>query len=860
MVPRAAALEVYPVMAHVLSDIRYAWRGLRKAPVFTGVAILSMALGIGANTAIFTLVDQVLLRLLPVENPRQLVLVTGEGFQYGNGWGDGNELSYPRFVDLRDNNSVFSAMFCRFSYVLHVGHRGQTERIAGELVSGGYFSGLGVNARFGRLIGPQDETAAGADRVAVISHAYWQSRFASDPAIVGKTIVVANEPMTVIGVAQEGFDGVNLGRASQLFVPITMAGLLTPLGDKKDIGKVLQNRRQRWLNVFGRLRDGITPEQAQASLQPFYASRLQMEVQEAAFARASVSDKERFVKGTVAVQPAGFGKSSLRRQLTRPLWILMAIVGMVLLIACANVANLLFARATARQREIVVRLALGATRRRIVQQLLIESLLLAIAGGAVGLTLAALGTSLLLDFFRTPNTTLTVSASPDLRILGFTLAISIATGLLFGLIPALRSTQPELAPTLKNEAGSVLGGAQAGVRKALVVSQVALSLLLLIGAGLFVRSLHNLMTVNTGIEVSRLIEFYIEPSVIGYEDERGAAFAKAILARVRGVPGVMAAGLGSNALFEGGSWNSTYTLEGYTPKGNERVVAHNNTVSPGYFATLGMRLVAGRDFGERDEQPQKIEDMAPWRTAITNQAFVRKYMNGNPASALGRHFGFGRDPGTPTPIEIVGVVSDAKYRSMRGEVEPQMFFPRVTAGGANAIVYVRTAQDPNPMFQTLRRVLRELEPKLPISGMQTFEDRLERSLTNERLVANLSIVFGVLATLLAMIGLYGVMAYSVTRRTREIGIRMALGALSSNVARMILREVAILVAIGIVIALPAAWASSRYIASQLYEVTPTDPATIVIAIAGLVIVAAAAGLIPALRAARVNPITALRHE
>jgi FtsX-like permease family len=273
-----------------------------------------------------------------------------------------------------------------------------------------------------------------------------------------------------------------------------------------------------------------------------------------------------------------------------------------------------------------------------------------------------------------------------------------------------------------------------------------------------------------------------------------------------------------------------------------------------------MRLVAGRDFGEGDEQPQTITDLAPWRTAITNQAFVRKYMNGNPASALGRRFGFGRDPGTPTPIEIVGVVSDTKYRSMRGEVEPQMFFPRITTGGANAIVYVRTAQDPNAMFQTLRRVLRELEPSLPISGMQTFEDRLERSLTNERLVANLSIAFGVLATLLAMIGLYGVMAYSVTRRTREIGIRMALGALSSNVARMILREVAILVAIGIVIALPAAGAASRYVASQLYDVTPTDPATIAIAIAGLVTVAAAAGLIPALRAARVNPITALRHE
>jgi predicted permease len=848
------------MMAQALSDIRYACRGLRKTPVFTAVAILSIALGIGANTAIFTIVDQLLLRLLPVKDPRQLVLVTGEGFQYGNGWGEGNELSYPRFADLRDNNQVFSAMFCRFGYGFHVGVGGQTEGVAGELVSGGYFSGLGVDARLGRVIGPQDETAAGADRVAVITHAYWKSRFAGDPAIVGRTILVSGEPMTVIGVAQEGFDGVNLGRAAQVFVPITMAGLITPLGDKKDIGNVLRNRRQRWLNVFGRLREGVTPRQAQASVQPFYASRLQMEVQEAAFARAAPGDKERFVKGTVAVQPAGFGKSSMRRQLTTPLWILMAIVCMVLLIACANVANLLFARATTRQREIVVRLALGATRLRIVQQLLVESLLLAVAGGALGLMLATWGSSLLIEFFRTPNSTLTVSASPDLRILCFTLAVAIATGLLFGLVPALRSTQPQLAPTLKSEAGSIVGGAQAGIRKALVVSQVALSLLLLIAAGLFVRSLHNLMTVNPGIEVSHLIEFSIEPGVIGYDEERGAALGKTILARLRAVPGVTGAALGSSALFQGGSWNSTFTLEGHRPNGTERVVAHNNSVSPGYFETLGMRLVAGRGFDERDERPLKIEDLAPWRTAIANEAFVRKYIDGNPASALGRHFGFGRDPGTPTPIEIVGVVSDAKYRSMRGEVEPQMFFPRVTTAGADAIVYVRTAQDPGAMFGTLRRVLREVEPSLPISGMQAFEDRIDRSLTNERLIASLSIVFGVLATLLAMIGLYGVTAYGVTRRTREIGIRMALGALSSNIARMVLREVAILVAIGIIIALPVAWAASRYIASQLYDVTPTDATTIVLAIVGLVTVAAAAGLIPALRAARVNPIKALRHE
>ncbi len=841
------------MMTPVLSDLRYAWRSLRKTPVVTAVAVLSIALGIGANTAVFTLVDQVLLRLLPVRQPEQLVVVTAQGTQYGNGWGDGNELSYPRYADLRDHNQVFTGMLCRFGYAFHVTFGGATERVQGELVSGTYFPVLGVGPHLGRTFSPGEDKIPNGHPLAMLSHAYWKSRFASDPTIVGKTLVVSSLPMTIVGVAQEGFDGINKGKAAQIFVPIMMAGRLTPLTEG------ITDRRLRWLNVFARLPPGVTPEQAAAALQPFYASQLQMEVQEAAFAKASATDKGNFLKGTVAVTPAGHGRSDLRRQLTRPLTVLMTIVACVLLIACANVANLLLARASARQREMAIRLALGATRRRILQQLLIESVLLAMAGGIAGLAIATWGADLLLEFYRNPDIPLTVSPGPDVRVLGFTLLISLATGLLFGLMPALQSARPALAPTLKNEAGGVVGGSSMRLRKALVILQVALSLLLLIGAGLFIRSLHNLMTVDSGYDTAHLISFGIAPKMNGYEGERSRQFAKALLEQVQRTPGVTGAGFSGIGLLEGGSWNSGMTIEGHTAKPGERVLTHNNPISPGYFNVMGMKIVAGRDFDARDEKLGPVAPDASPAVVIVNRTFVNRYLGNR--YPLGIRIGFGRDPGTPTPIEIVGVVSDAKYRSLRGETEPQAFFAFLAGPeAAGFTMYVRTLQPPEEMFPTLRRVVQQLDPNLPLFAMQTFETRVERSVSNERLVASLSSVFGVLATLLAMIGLYGVMAYTVAQRTREIGIRMALGAVSRDVAAMILRDVAVLVGVGLAIGLPAAWGLGRYVGNQLFEITPTDPVTMAAAVVALVIVGALAGLIPARRAARINPILALRYD
>ena len=730
-----------PMIDTTLQDLRYAGRTLRKAPVFTAVAVLSIALGIGANTAIFTVLDQVILRLLPVKDARQLVLVSAAGEQYGDGRGDGSELSYPRFLDLRDHNDVFSGMCARADTQLQVSAGGRTERITAEQVSGTYFPTLGVEPRLGRLFGPDEDQLSGGHAVAVLSHAYWKARFAADPDILGKAIIVNTHPMTIVGVAQEGFDGVNLGNAAQIFVPLTMT-------DLSPTASALTDRRLRWLSVFARLRPGVTPARAQAGLQPFYASQLQMEVGEPGFAKASAQTRAAFLQGTVNVSPAGFGKSRLRNDLRRPLWTLMLIVACVLLISCANVANLLLARASVRQREMALRLALGATRFRIMRQLLIESLVLAVAGGLAGLAIAVWGSGALLQLFRDPSNVLTVSASPDLRILSFNLALSLVTGLLFGVMPARQATHPALAPTLKNEAGSVIGGGQGRLRKMLVAAQVALSLLLLIGAGLFIRSLHNLLTTDAGINTARLITFNVAPGLNGYQDERASQFRDTLLERIRATPGVAAAAVGSYPLLAGGSWNNSMTVEGFTTGTGRAPFAMENAVTPGYFATMGMQILAGRDFEPRDEQPALRARAWVFTVAIANQTFARRYLQGG---ALGRHIGFGSDPGAPTPYEIIGVVSDAKYTSLREETQPQFFFPFL--GGAIADRLRPHRQRAGDDVRDAARAYQQIDPACRSMRWKPSRRGSIESLVTERLVGGLSTIFGLLATLLAMIGL-----------------------------------------------------------------------------------------------------------
>ncbi|MGA3185487.1 MAG: ABC transporter permease [Bryobacteraceae bacterium] len=850
-------------MSNLWGDLRYAFRSLRKAPVFTAVAVLSLALGIGANTAIFTLLDQILLRLLPVKNPKELTLLTMRGRHYGSNWG-GNSISYPMYRDFQDRNQVFSVMFCRFSREISLNFDGHTELAHAALVSGTYFPGLGVGAALGRVLNENDDRIPSGHPVAVLSYDYWKTRFAADPQVVGKNIIVNSHNLTVVGVAQPGFDDVILGNAARVFIPIMMQPDLMP--DNKEF---LKDRRTRWVNAFGRLKPGVTQAQAKAGLQPIMHAMLEQEVQEPAFSRASEFTRQEFLKNIIDVLPGSQGPSNVREQLTAPLWVLMAITGTVLLIACANLANLLLARATGRYKEMAIRLAMGAGRGRIISQLLTESLLLAFLGGVAGLIFAFWADQLLMAaYLHSDSQSLKITTTPDLRILLFTIAVTLFTGLLFGLAPALQATKPDVAPTLKDQAGAVVGGGNSALRKALVAAQVTLSLLLLIGAGLFVKSLNNLRTLGPGFPAERLIGFEVDPALNGYTAERTKLFYRGLTESLATIPGVQSVGLASLRILEGDEWDSSMTVEGYTPpRPGDHPEPYMNEVSPNYFATMGIPIVAGRDFTEKDTQrilhaparpPRNLDFYTP-STIIVNETFAKKFFAGR--SPLGHHVGFGIDPGTKVDMEIIGVVKDIKYTSLRDEIPEQAFEPYLAEDRVGGMtIYLRTTLDPNQVFSAIRAKVRDVDPGLPIYAMRTTEEQISNSLSSERLIASLSAVFGFLATLLATIGLYGVMAYAVARRTREIGIRMALGAAQSNVVWMVMKEVLLLVGLGVGIGVPAALALTGLVRSQLFGIAPNDPWTLTIAAVGLAVVACAAGYIPAIRASRIDPILALRYE
>ena len=847
-------------MRSIGRDVQFALRAFRKSPVFTAVALLSLALGIGANTAIFSLLDQVLLRLMPVKNAQELVLLNMKGFHYGDNWGL-NALSYPMYRDFKANNSVFSGMFCRFPGQFSLGFNGTTERVSGELVSGTYFPVLGVGAAIGRTFTPDDDRVPDGHPVAMLSYAYWQSRFAGDQSIIGKTVAVNGHNFTVIGVAQRGFDGVEMDRTSQVFVPVMMRPELIPLlNEELDFN----NRRTRWVNVFGRLKPGVSRQQAQASLQPYFHGMLEMEVKETAFNKASAEVRARFLQNVIEALPGGQGRSYIREKLSTPLWVLMALTGGVLLIACANVASLLIARAASRQKEIAIRLAIGAGRFRIIRQLLVESLLLSVAGGVLGLLLAISTDRALLAFLPPDTITLQLSTVPDWRILLFATAASVFTGLIFGLVPALQSTKPDVAPVLKDTVGGIVGGgAHVRVRKALVAAQVMLSLLLLIGAGLFIRSLRNLRDMGPGFITGKLVAFQLDPSLNGYSSDRAKLFYRQLTAELNAMPGVRSVGLARVRILENDDWDSWLTIEGYHTKASEVPVAFMNSIGPGYFATLGVQVLAGRDFTEKDTLAQqhgdKPDDLEP-RSVIVNEKFAKRYF-GSAGSAIGRHAGFGIDPGTKTDMEIIGVVKDIKYTNLRDEVQAQMFEPYLADNFVSGMtVYVRTAMDADQLISTVRSKVRGLDANLPLYAIRSMDDQIANSLLIERLIASLSAVFGFLATLLAVIGLYGVMAYTVARRTREIGIRMALGAFQGDVVWMVMREVLALVGVGLAAGLAGAFVLAKLIQTQLYGVTGHDPVTVALAALGLAAVACVAGYIPAMRASRIDAMRALRYE
>jgi predicted permease len=835
-----------PFVGNVLMDYVYVLRQLRRSPVFAIAAVLTLAIGIGANTAIFSLVDQLILRLLPVQDPQRLVALVGMGEFYGDSQGT-NPISYPMYQELRDHSQVFSLMMCRRPQKFTLSTSSESQIVSGELVSGNYFPLLGIQPAVGRLFAADDTLHTGTNPFVVISYAYWRNHFSGNRDIIGRTIRLNNYPFEVIGIAQSGFKGLEPGLATSIFVPITMLPVVFP---DYDPAFRFFDPRLRWMNVYARLRPDITIAQAKAGMQPLFHQLLAMEVREPGFAHASVYQREKFLNMWLDVIPGGQGNSVLRQQYEEPLRVLMGVTGLVLLIACANMAGLLLARAAARQKEIAVRLAIGSSRMRIAQQLITESLVLAIAGGAAGIGIALAVVKGLLAFLPS-GTDYVLSSGPDLRMLAFSMSLALLTGIAFGLVPAVRATRPDVAKALKDQSAAVAGGSgQYRFRKALIAAQVALSLILLTSASLFIRSLQNLRSLNPGFQAQNVMQFGVDLQAIGYDLKHARAFFQALEERLASVPGVESAGTADVPLLSGNSWIAPMiVIARYRPKPGEDMTGYVNAVSPGYFSALGIHLLAGRVFRDSDTATSQP-------VALVNESFVKRFFHNE--LALGHFIGKGNDPSTLADIQIIGVVRDADYSNLR-DAAPRQIYLCAAQHFPGGTVYVRTKQDPHSTFGSIRKLVHEMEPRVALQGMKTLEQQVDESLVTERLVASLSSGFGLIATALAVIGLYGVLAYMVTQRAREMAIRIALGAMVGRIIWLIVREVVLVVAIGITAALPFLFVLNRFVRSQLYGIQPNDVSSIVYAAVVLIGVALSAAYIPARRAASYDPMQTLRY-
>ncbi|HEY2460747.1 MAG TPA: ABC transporter permease [Candidatus Acidoferrum sp.] len=832
-----------PFLETLAQDLRYAFRMLMKSPGFAAVTILTLALGIGANTAIFSMVNSVLLNNLPVRHPEELVLVKHTDARSTEPVED---FSYPMYRELRDKNTVFSALLTRARVDFNATYSGQSERAIGELVSGNYFEGLGVQPWLGRLITSDDDRTPGASSIAVLSYGYWQRRFGGDRSIVGKTILLDGKPIQIIGVTPPKFYGTDLARNPDIRVPMMMVPVFRPVPANR-----LQNPRHSWLVLMARRKPDVTLAQAQASLNILYHQTLNDELEQFG-SRITARNREKYLANAIHLDSGNQGFAQLRHSMERPLLLLFGVTCVVLLVACANLANLLLARSAKRRQEIAVRLAIGAGRRRLVRQWLTESLLLSTLGGLAGIMVAVWAKSALVNYL--PAEFRENLQSPlDARVLGFLLLASIVTGLLFGLAPALQISRASVSSTLRSETPSATSGEQlVSLRSALIFTQVALSLPLLIGAALFLHSLQNLRGIDTGFVKQNVFLANLNPSLNGYPQERIKTLYDDLLSRVRALPGVQAASLTTSSVVSG-SWDrETVRVQGYVPRTDEDMSPNAGVISPSYFATLGIPLVAGRDFTAQDTAARP-------KVAIVNETFAR-YFFGN-TDPLGKKIGLNDSPQAPLDIEIVGVVKDAKY--VRLQEKPLRYF--YTAMAQEPILFdmtlqVRTTGDSRNIADMVRAQVRDLDPNLPLYATTTLEIQIDDSLTEQRLVTWLTSLFGLLATLLAAIGLSGVVAFSVARRTREIGIRVALGAQKRDVLRLVIGRMAMLVSSGMLVGLIAAYAATRLLGSMLYEVGSADPAAFAGASCLLAAVAAVAAYLPAQRATRVDPLVALRYE
>ena len=834
-------------MQTLWQDLRYGARMLLKQPGFTLIAVLTLALGIGANTAIFSLLDQVMLRRLPVERPDELVVLRSPGPMRGHVSTDSDNatsFSYPMYKNLREKNAAFAGLLARYAIPLSVSFGGQTERADGELVSGNYFETLGVRPAIGRVFSLEDDRTPGAHQVAVLSFGYWTRRFAQNPSVLNQTLLINGHQLTVVGVARAGFSGVQVGQSPDVFIPLTMQEQMTPNW------KGLEDWNNYWLAIIGRLKPGFTREQAEAAVLPTYQALLAEQLP--TIRNPAQEWRDRFLAKRIQLLAGAGGRQVIQRDIGTPMWALFGMVLLVLLIACTNVANLLLVRGLGRQREMAIRLALGASRWRLMRQLLVESLLLAFLGGALGLLAASWVSEALIRAMNTGSGAEGLSSGLDLRVLGFGFALSIVTGIVCGLLPARRVTRGDTTTAIKDQSAATSASlSQTRLRKGLVMAQVALTMLLLVGAGLMTRTLWNLRHVELGMKTDRMITFSLAPDLNGYKPEQVVAFSDQLREAVAAIPGVSGVAVATVPILTNSDESSNITPEGAAQLPNTDFQVLKNWIGPGTFAALGVPLLAGREFTRADTS-------ASQKVAIINETAARQFFPNR--SAVGARFAFGAGD-VKLDIEIVGVVKDNKHSTVREQTRPFVYMPYTQDKNLGRMTfYVRTNQEPAVAAALLRHEVKRLDANLPVFDLKTMEALIGESLFGERLMAFLSICFGALAALLAALGLYGVLAYWVAQRTHEIGIRVALGAGPGNIRGLVLGQGIRLTLVGVAVGVVGALALARLMKSLLFGVGAADPITFVAVALLLMLVALLACWLPARRATKVDPMIALRCE
>ena len=842
-------------MLNFVQDLRFGLRQMRRSPGFVLTAVVTLALGVGANTAVYSLLDQALLRSLPVSNPEQLVVLSApgkawEGHTGDHGAGEEKSFSYPMYRDLRDqagpgSAKVFDGLIATSPAPVGIMHDHTSEMGDAEIVSGNYFSVLGVGPGLGRLLSAADDGVPGANSVVVLSHHYWTTHLGADPKVVGKTIALNGHSFEVIGVAAENFQSAVWGQTPDLFVPMSMLDTVIP-----GKGKRLTDHKDRWMNIIGRLREGETMAQAEAGVAPLWHA-LRAEELKALGHRSRTFVDDFLTHSRLVVEPGARGLSYSRSTLETPLLAVMAMASLVLLLAAVNVASLLLVRSAARVQEFAVRYAMGARSGRILQQLLIEGALIGLLGGAAGLLLAPAAMRLLVRQIASVDDTSAFHATLDARLFVFGLAVALGVSLLFSLAPAIQLLRPDLVTALKQKAATATGGVL-GLRRVVVSLQIGLSVLLLVGAGLFVRTIENLRHVNAGFNTTHLVTFHINPVLAGYPKPQIAPLEQRLIDSMRGLPGVQAVAATDDPELAGDSMGGNVTVAGYTPPTNEEFDIEESTVNFDYFHAMQVPMVVGRTFNEAD-------DATGQPVAIVNETFVRHYFK-SAAAAIGGRVADGAGDNLHY-MTIVGVAHDMRHTNLRDAGLPTMFTPLGQGDAPERLYfYLRTATPPEQMFATVRRTMQSIDAGLTIADMRTMDEQVERSIANERMIEILALAFGMLATLLAGVGLYGVLSYTTMQRTHEIGIRMALGSSRLAITGLVVKEMVRLGVIGVVAAVPCAILLGRALRSQLFGVSAADPLTL----AGVVLLRGVVGmmatLVPARRAAHVQPMEALRSE